>query len=537
MSEPLAWAETFDCETIRAITARNGLQMETGQPSVHDIAFHFYVSHIPGATIPASRFNSLLEKMFHQQPLSEIGLSFLDKLGLTELKRLAIKEITYEAFVAGLDPALIAEEDARKEAFHQADRERSERERERALRATAALRKAANERAVRSARAAALAAEARKAAELIRAEQHQAWAAQRERNRNDADAAYASKISQTGAASPSVAEIAGHFRLGDNSAAVTSPLSNILGALYKGQPLSDGYLNYLKLKGFAGLYRFATGQTSYEGYIVEIEAAIAEEQARKREAENLRLKRELAEAARRARENDPAHKLRVKYGTLRFEPHLMTRLMTILEHVDKGDRLTDEDLVWLATSGKACFTEKLQIAHHRNAAEFYARAYRLTQNPWDAINASSHYRKCHEPNSASGLLQSVPMKSFKSPKLRAARCTALGGALRDLGQRAAALELAKEAHRLQPKDYRPCTLQGALYMELGEYALGNDWYARAEKLGASSKSIDAELRTIFLRADEPARKGMRAALLAQDAERYSWVNDDPQRQKRPRPPS
>ena len=91
--------------------------METDQPSVHDIAFHFYVSHIPGATIPASRFNSLLEKMFHQQPLSAIALSYLDKLGLIELKRLAIKEITYEGFVASLDPALVAEEHARKEPF------------------------------------------------------------------------------------------------------------------------------------------------------------------------------------------------------------------------------------------------------------------------------------------------------------------------------------------------------------------------------------------------------------------------------------
>jgi len=408
---------------------------------------------------------------------------------------------------------------------------------QRACHTAAALLKAADERAARSAKAAGFAADARKAAELVRAEQHQAWAAQSERNQNEADAAYALRMSQAKATAPSPAEIAAHFQLSENSAAVSSPLSNILDALYKGRPLSDGYLNYLKLKGFAGLYRLATGQTSHEGYITHRYAAKAEIEARKRKAENLRLQREQDEAARHARENDPAHKLRVKYGIPRLGADLLDGLMAILEHVDKGGRLTDKDLIWLATTGKACFTGRLKTTHHRNAAEHYAQEYRTTQNPWNAINASSHYRKCDEPSLASELLHSIPVKYLKPPKLRAARCTALGGALRDLGQRATALELAKEAHKLQQKDYRPCTLMGALYMELGEYEQGRDWYAKAEKLGAPSNSIDAELRAIFLRADEPTREGMRAALLAQDAQRYSWVNNDPQRQQGARLPN
>jgi hypothetical protein len=54
---------------------------------------------------------------------------------------------------------------------------------------------------------------------------------------------------------------------------------------------------------------------------------------------------------------------------------------------------------------------------------------------------------------------------------------------------------------------------------------GHDWYAKAEKRGASKQSIDTERRGIFLRADKARRETMRASLLAKDPNRYRWVND------------
>ena len=62
-------------------------------------------------------------------------------------------------------------------------------------------------------------------------------------------------------------------------------------------------------------------------------------------------------------------------------------------------------------------------------------------------------------------------------------------------------------------------------MELGDYAAGNDWYAKAEERGASKEIIDTELRGIFLRADKAWREKMRTSLLAKDPDRYRWVND------------
>jgi hypothetical protein len=104
-------------------------------------------------------------------------------------------------------------------------------------------------------------------------------------------------------------------------------------------------------------------------------------------------------------------------------------------------------------------------------------------------------------------------------------CTTHGGVMRDLGRRNEALQLGKQGHELQQRNFRPCTLLGAVCMELANFGEGHDWHAKAEERGASKQSIDTELRGIFLRADKAGRKTMRASLLAKDPNRYSWVND------------
>jgi hypothetical protein len=97
--------------------------------------------------------------------------------------------------------------------------------------------------------------------------------------------------------------------------------------------------------------------------------------------------------------------------------------------------------------------------------------------------------------------------------------------MRGLGLRNEALQLGKQGHELQSRNFRPCTLLGAVCTELGSFLEGHDWYAKAEKRGAGKQSIDTELRGIFLRADKARRETMRASLLAKDSNRYRWVND------------
>jgi Flp pilus assembly protein TadD len=99
------------------------------------------------------------------------------------------------------------------------------------------------------------------------------------------------------------------------------------------------------------------------------------------------------------------------------------------------------------------------------------------------------------------------------------------GVLRDLRRRDEALQLGKKAHELQPQNFRPCKLLGALNIELGNFSEGHDWYTKAEKLGASRQSIDTELKGTFRRANKTLREIMRASLFANDPDRYRWVND------------
>ncbi|MFT7337814.1 MAG: hypothetical protein ACI92B_001140 [Marinobacter maritimus] len=516
--------------------------MESRRPTYSDIASHFYVSHINAAVIPGTRLGNVLESMFHGRPLTSLSLKYLQELNLTRLHQLASGEITYEAFVEGLDPESIIRERAASAQYHarkkkrqaKADMWAQEAERKRnAIKAARAAREAdrAAQKADRIAHEAARAAQ--EAARIAK------WTEQSKPNRDAAEAFYSARIREPDYIAPTPHDIACHFRVNSYPSAITSPLSNILSALYQGRVLSAAYINYLNVKGFPLLFELAIGQITYESYISSINAAEAAEIARMERAkaaekartaqlEARRLQREAEEAARIALEQDPAYTLRKKYGIVENnEQPLVLRLMNVLQSVEAGNRVAERDFVWLNAEGKRYFTRELREAYHYREAEFCAKEYIRTRDPWNVINASGHYRKCKQPESAQELLRQVPTKSLKHPKIHSAMLTTHGGVLRDLKQREKGLQFGRQAHELQPKNFRPCTLLGALNIELGNFSEGHDWYAKAEKLGASKQSIDTELKGIFRRADKTLRETMRTSLLAIDPVRYHWVNDKP----------
>lgn len=81
------------------------------------------------------------------------------------------------------------------------------------------------------------------------------------------------------------------------------------------------------------------------------------------------------------------------------------------------------------------------------------------------------------------------------------------------------------AHGLMSKDFRPCTLLGAIYMEGGQVSLGHEWYEKAIERGASEEAIDSELRIIFNRANHKDGQDIRKYLLQVDSRRFSWVKN------------
>lgn len=333
-------------------------------------------------------------------------------------------------------------------------------------------------------------------------------------------------------------------------------LRNILDNLQHGRPLSTLALNYLQKEGLVALQQFARGETTHEAFS---EIARAERAGRDRAAELERRAREAArlieeatqkvresawaaeqerrnqqaEANRRARETDPKHiamvasrRLRVRYGLDYFiEQPLLARVMEILRRLDDGTRLTDDDVLWLKTKGKACYSESLQLAFHRREAEFFSDEYARTCDPWNAVNASAHYRKSDQPGRAHELLTSLPPGAHSSPKLKSSIQTTHGGVMRDLGRSYEALEFGHRAHALAPRDFRPCTLLGAIHIESGDLAAGWEWYRKAAERGATEWSIDQDLRGLFARADHDRREEIRALLLREDPTRYRWVNE------------
>lgn len=333
-------------------------------------------------------------------------------------------------------------------------------------------------------------------------------------------------------------------------------LRNVLDSLQQGRPLSALALNYLQQQGLATLERFARGQITYEAFS---KIATAERATRAHAAETERIAKEAtrlveeakqrareaawaaehersaqqAEAVRRALETDPKYiakregpRLRARFGLDHFiEQPLLARVMVILRRLDDGNRLDDDDVLWLKTEGKVCYSEPIRSAFHEREAEFFSAEYVRTRDPWNAVNASSHYRKCGQPGKARGLLILLPPDAHASPKLKSAIQTTHGGAMRDLGRLDEAMELGEQAHALTPRDFRPCTLLGAVHIESGDLEVGWEWYRKAAERGASDGSIDHDLRRIFVRADNARRDEIRKFLLRADPTRYKWVHD------------
>lgn len=369
---------------------------------------------------------------------------------------------------------------------------------------------------------------------------------------------YGTELSKRVVADPSRIDLASKYFVTDLPGAIipATRLHNILENLEQGRQLPLVALMYLQEQGLFALQQLARGEITYEAFckttseeqakreqLAEAKRQIKEtERLRRVEEENARetirkakyeRDRQRAEEARRKRESDPEYiskiknqQLRMRYGLDPFiKKQLFAHLMDILHRLDGGKRLSDQDIIWLTTEGKDYYTEILQAAFHEREAEFFTAEYKRTSDPWNAVNASGHYRKCNQAIKAHDLLISIPAARQKAPKLNSAICTTHGGVMRDLNRFDEALKFGGQAHALTPKDFRPCTLLGAVNIEMGDYLTGLDWYQKAKERGASERSIDYDLRGILLRAAKAKREEIKAVLLRVDSERYKWVRN------------
>lgn len=317
---------------------------------------------------------------------------------------------------------------------------------------------------------------------------------------------------------------------------VGSRLHGILTKFDAGAPVSELARAYLLANKLHCLHALIDGQIDFGTFkrnavaerahrmdmaeIAAMEAATAEE----------RRKAELA-AASATIFADPSYKRRQEAKQLKrrfnlgyIEPENYPRVMRLLQALAIGTRLKPEDVLWLQTRADDCWTDEVAAAWHLVEAEVLTAAWRETGDPWDAVNASSHWRKGGHPETAISLTEETLAVQAKSgPKVRSALATTRGAALRAVGRQAEAKSQGEQAHALAPNDYRPCTLLGAIHMELGELMAGHMWFMKAEQRGADKALVDHDIKALLARMRAAERDRIRAFLLDQDPERFAWL--------------
>jgi hypothetical protein len=348
-------------------------------------------------------------------------------------------------------------------------------------------------------------------------------------------------------------ETAVKYRVEDIKGSVTpgGQLANILAQIEAGAKLSTTLLKYLDGKGFFALMCLGARKITYADYLPFAEkeqagrraAAAEEEQRAESEAEQREREREERirtaceqyEAEQRALLNSPSFRARLREEELRnkfgFDAFIdredYPRLLTLLQKFDKRQRITPDEFAWLSTHGgenyKRYLTAELETLYHKIEAEYLVSEFKRTGDPWQAVNASKHFRKCGQPGQAEKLLGGIDVSGIRDAKLRSALCTTRGGVKRDLGDLAAAYELGGKAHALTPRDFRPCTLLGAVCYERGDCEQGRAWYDKAVERGFDEAAMDGELKSIFFRLDPKKQTEMRAHLLGMDPVRYKWA--------------
>ncbi len=306
-------------------------------------------------------------------------------------------------------------------------------------------------------------------------------------------------------------------------------LSNVISRL----ELAPDYIpettkDYLRSSKLNALLMYACNQIAFEEF-----KHIAKSEQEKRKIESVKHRKEQAKQAEinaeRRREQQKIHRLLKKYDIHPSDVKTNDgkKLREILEKVNRKIRLIQDELAWLMVSrgglDSGYYTQKLRENYHKIEAEYYLVKYQESKNPWDIINSSSHFRKCNCANIANSFLAELNSLNFKAKKIESAFNTTYGGVKRDLGVYNEAIALGNKAHTLTPNDFRPCTLLGAVNIEMGHYVEGQSWYQKAIERGASVKSVDDDLRSIFKRSEKSKCQELALFLLKREPERYDWV--------------
>lgn len=250
---------------------------------------------------------------------------------------------------------------------------------------------------------------------------------------------------------------------------------------------------------------------------------IATEKALKAEISNRKNAALFAEREKQLERRRVVRELPDRFDLPYIDREDLRRVNQILRSVTDGHPIEKNDLVWFGAGGKEYWTDELRKAHHGNLAKKLSDEWAQTKDVWKAINACGHWRKAECSEEGLVIAEAALDQAAMTKKTHAALLTTGGGALRDLRRLQDSARFGKEAHSLTPKDFRPCTLLGAVNIEMRAYGTGAEWYEKAEALGASRNVIDRELQSILNAAPQEERNQIKNALKARNGLRYEGL--------------
>ncbi|MEG3936153.1 MULTISPECIES: hypothetical protein [unclassified Microcoleus] len=283
-----------------------------------------------------------------------------------------------------------------------------------------------------------------------------------------------------------------------------------------GEQLSEADLDWVKQNGRDDVITFAI-----ENYVASLKSKIQSGEHLS-EADIDWLKQNGREDVITFAQEKEFAALKVKYRIIDrdfpFDP-----FYAIMVKLEKEERLDPVLVVQLIQQGLLASHGKIAMAYHRLEALFYDREYERTGNKWNLPNASSHWRKADEPESALKVTENLDFDQIKENKLKSALLTTRGGAFRDIDKLDDAQKCALKAIEYQPQSHHPYTLMGAICYERGQYSQGDDWFNKAIKRGAESEDIDSELKQVVKNAKDEKRREVVEYLLKKNPQRYAWA--------------
>jgi len=286
--------------------------------------------------------------------------------------------------------------------------------------------------------------------------------------------------------------------------------------IQSGEPLSEADFDWVKQNGRDDVITFAI-----ENYVASLKSKI-QSGDHLSEADIDWLKQNGREDVITFAQEKEFAALKVKYRIIDhnfpFEP-----FYAIMVKLEKEERLDPVLVVQLIQQKLLASHGKIALAYHRLEARFYEQEYERTGNKWNLPNASSHWRKADEPNSALKVTENLDFDQIKENKLKSALLTTRGGAFRDIDKLDEAEKCALKAIEYQPQSHHPYTLMGAICFERGQYSQGDDWFNKAIKRGAESEDIDSELKQVVKNAKDEKRREVVEYLLKKNPQRYAWA--------------